>query len=53
MAFFEKNISIEEIKEIFDKMILTVDDFNFNFSSIALFVSILAYNLESSKNLVK
>ena len=53
MAFFEKNISIEEIKEIFDKMILTVDDFNFNFSSIALFVSILAYNLESSKTLVK
>ena len=53
MSFFEKSIPVDDIKEIFDKMILTVDDFNFNFSSIALFVSILAYNLESSKNLVK
>ena len=53
MSFFEKSIPIEEIKEIFDKMILSVDDFNFSFSSIALLVNLFAYNLESSKTLIK
>ena len=53
MSFFEKSIPIEEIKEIFDKMILSVDEFNFSFSSIALLVNLFAYNLESSKTLIK
>ena len=53
MSFFEKSIPIDEIKEIFDKMILSVDDFNFSFSSIALLVNLFAYNLESSKTLIK
>ena len=53
MAFFEKLIPLEEIKEIFDKLILSIDDFNFNFSSIALLMNIFAFNLESSKNLIK
>ena len=53
MSFFEKSIPIEEIKEIFDKMILSVDEFNFSFSSIALLINLFAYNLESSKTLIK
>ena len=53
MSFFEKSIPIEEIKEIFDKIILSVDEFNFSFSSIALLVNLFAYNLESSKTLIK
>ena len=53
MSFFEKSIPIEEIKEIFDKMILSLDEFNFSFSSIALLINLFAYNLESSKTLIK
>ena len=53
MSFFEKSIPVDDIKEIFDKMILTVDDFNFSFSSIALLVNLFAFNLESSKTLIK
>ena len=52
MSFFEKRIPIEDIKEIFDKLILAIEDYNFNFSSIALFINILAFNLESSKDSV-
>jgi len=53
MSFFEKRIPVEEIKEIFDKLILSIEDFNFNFSSIALLMNIFAFNLESSKDLLK
>ena len=53
MSFFEKSIPIEEIKEIFDKLILSIEDYNFNFSSIAILMDIFAFNLESSKELVK
>ena len=53
MSFFEKIIPTEEIKEIFDKLILTIDDYNFNFSSIALLMDIFAFNLESSKDSTK
>ena len=49
MSFFEKEIPISEIKEIFEKLILSIEDFNFNFSSIALLMNIFAFNLESSK----
>ena len=52
MAFFEKNIPINEIREIFDKLILSIDDYNFNFSSIALLMNIFAFNLQSSKELI-
>ena len=50
MSFFEKCIPVDEIKEIFDKLILNIEDFNFSFSSIALLINIFAYNLESSKD---
>ena len=50
MSFFEKNMSLDEIKEIFDKLLISLEDFNFNFSSIGLLMNILAINLESSKN---
>ena len=53
MSFFEKRIPNEEIKEIFDKLLLSIEDFNFNFSSIALLMDIFAFNLESSKDLLK
>ena len=49
MSFFEKEIPISEIKEIFEKLILSIEDFNFNFSSIALLMNIFAFHLESSK----
>ena len=49
MSFFEKLMYESEIKEIFEKLILSIEDFNFNFSSIALLMNIFAFNLESSK----
>ena len=49
MSFFEKKMTESEIKEIFEKLILSIEDFNFNFSSIALLMNIFAFNLESSK----
>ena len=49
MSFFEKEIPISEIKEIFEKLILSIEDFNSNFSSITLLMNIFAFNLESSK----
>ena len=49
MSFFEKLMYESEIKEIFEKLILSIEDFNFNCSSIALLMNIFAFNLESSK----
>ena len=49
MSFFEKKMTESEIKEIFEKLILSIEDFNFNYSSIALLMNIFAFNLESSK----
>ena len=53
ITFFEKNLTEEKIKELFNKLILHIEDFNFNFSSIALLINIFALRLESSKNLTK
>lgn len=49
LTFFEKNLTDEEIKEFFNKMILPLEDYNFNYSSIALLLNVFASNLESSK----
>ena len=53
ITFFEKNLTDEEIKNFFNKLILPIEDYNFNFSSIALLMNIFALNLESSKDLSK
>ena len=50
LTFFEKNLTDEEIKEFFNKMILPIEDYNFNYSSIVLLINIFAFNLESSKD---
>jgi len=49
LTFFEKNLTDEEIKEFFNKMILPIEDYNFNYSSIVLLLNVFASNLESSK----
>ena len=53
LTFFEKNLKDEEIKEFFNKLILPLEDYNFNFSSIALLINIFALKLETSKDLTK
>ena len=53
LTFFEKNLTDEEIKEFFNKMILPLEDYNFNYSSIALLLNVFASNLESSKEFPK
>ena len=53
MTFFEKNLKDEEIKGFFNRLILPIEDYNFNFSSIALLMNIFALKLESSKDLSK
>ena len=53
VTFFEKNLTDEEIHNIFNKLILPIEDYNLNFSSIALLMNIFALNLESSKDLPK
>ena len=53
ITFYEKSLTYEEIKEFFNKLILPIEDYNFNFSSISLLMNILASKLESSKNLQK
>ena len=50
LTFFEKNLTDEEIKEFFNKMILPIEDFNFNYSSLVLLLNVFAFNLESSKD---
>ena len=53
ITFYEKILTDEEIKKFFNKMILPLEDYNFNFSSIALLMNIFALKLESSKDLQK
>ena len=50
LTFFEKNLTDEEIKEFFNKMILPIEDYNFNYSSLVLLLNVFAFNLESSKD---
>lgn len=49
LTFFEKILTDEEIKEFFNKMILPIEDYNFNYSSLVLLLNVFAFNLESSK----
>jgi hypothetical protein len=51
LTFFEKNLSADEIKEFYDKLSLSTEDFNFNFSSIALLINIFSFHQESTKQL--
>ena len=53
LTFFEKNLKDEEIKDFFNKLILPLEDYNFNFSSIALLINLFALKLETSKDLTK
>ena len=53
LTFFEKNLKDDEIQDFFNKLILPLEDYNFNFSSIALLMNIFALKLETSKDLSK
>jgi len=53
LTFFEKNLKDEEIKGFFDQLSLNIEDYNFNFSSIALLINILSLYQESTKELSK
>ena len=53
LTFFEKNLKDEEIKGFFDKLMLPIEDYNFNFSIIALLMNVFALKLETSKDLPK
>ena len=53
LTFFEKNLKDEEIKRFFDKLMLPIEDYNFNFSIIALLMNVFALKLETSKDLPK
>ena len=51
LTYFEKILKEEEIKEFFEKLDLKVESYNFNFSSIALFLQICSLYQESAKDL--
>ena len=53
LTFFEKNLKDEEIKRFFDKLMLPIEEYNFNFSIIALLMNVFALKLETSKDLPK
>ena len=53
LTFFEKNLKDEEIKGFFDKLMLPIEEYNFNFSIIALLMNVFALKLETSKDLPK
>ena len=53
LNYFEKTLTEEQIKGFFDKLILPIEDYNFNFSCIALFMIILSIKIETSQDLPK